>query len=222
VPWDRARKRSVRARMAAGGVPDSVAAAEAAQDEVSIRVRATLAEASARLEARKETRVSLALLRTTFSESALGVIEPSARRFQYIVFKQHNSSLAQMLLGLHVDPVLDTGPVYDLYSAGLGEGPLELLIRLQSVTAARYAGEEMVRGARCRKIAVTVGGIADTLTIWVDRKHVRQIQAVTPTVKPVAVVLAATTTVTVQLWDFGVPVDSMDWDRPGPSALWSK
>ena len=39
-----------------------------------------------------------------------------------------------------------------------GEDPLELLMRLRPVTAARYAGEETVREARCRKIAVTVSG----------------------------------------------------------------
>lgn len=37
-----------------------------------------------------------------------------------------------------------------------GQDPLELLMRLRSVTAARYAGDETVREARCRKIAVTV------------------------------------------------------------------
>jgi hypothetical protein len=89
------------------------------------------------------------------------------------------------------------------------------------VTAARYAGEETVREARCRKIAVTVGGTPAVLTVWVDGEHVRQIQAVTATkVKRIAVTVVATTMVTAQLWDFGVPVDSMDWRRP--SALWSK
>jgi len=229
VTRDRARKKSVRAQMAASGEPYSVAArklggtgtaGEAARDEVITRVEATLAAASARIEVRKETTAGLALLRTAFSESALGIIEPSARRFQYIVFKQRHSALAQLALGLEVGPALDVGPVQNAHSA-LGEGPLELLMRLRTVTAARYAGEETVREARCRKIAVTVGGTPAVLTVWVDGEHVRQIQAVTATkVKRIAVTVAAATVVTAQLWDFGVPVDSMDWPRP--SALWSK
>src|ERR1035441_546017 len=44
------------------------------------------------------------LLRTAFSGIAMGIIEPSARRFQYVVFKQHYSALAQMALGLDVGP----------------------------------------------------------------------------------------------------------------------
>jgi hypothetical protein len=51
--------------------------------------------------------------------------------------------------------------------------------------------------------------------------QVRQIRAVTSKkAKRIAVTVVATTTVTAQLWDFGVPVDSMDFRRP--SALWSK
>ena len=61
---DRARKKSVRAQMAASGEPYSVAARKlgstgaadepAAMDEVITRVEATLAAASARFEVRKE------------------------------------------------------------------------------------------------------------------------------------------------------------------------
>jgi hypothetical protein len=63
VTRDRARKKSVRAQMAASGEPYSVAArklgrtgaaGEAARDEVITRVEATLAAASARIEVRKE------------------------------------------------------------------------------------------------------------------------------------------------------------------------
>ena len=60
---DRARKKSVRAQMAASGAPCSVAARKlgrtgaadeaAARDEVITRVEATLAASSARYEVRK-------------------------------------------------------------------------------------------------------------------------------------------------------------------------
>jgi hypothetical protein len=53
------------------------------------------------------------------------------------------------------------------------------------------------------------------LTVWVDDQHVRQIQAVTSKkAKRIAVTVVATTMVTAQLRDFGVPFDSMDWRRP--------
>jgi hypothetical protein len=253
VTRDRARKKSVRAQMAASGEPYSVAARklggtgaadEAARDEVIARVEATLAAASARIEVRKVVTAGPAIAPArdrhrhgpfrrlagvavrggwdhvvpeqarTLSDSTMGIIEPSARRFQYVVLKQRHSVLAQVALGL------DAGPVPGAHGIP-GEDPLELLMRLRPVTAARYAGEETVREARCRKIAVTAGASPAVLTVWVDGEHVRQIQAVTSTkAKRIAVTVAATTMVTAQLWDFGVPVDSMDWRRP--SALWSK
>ena len=265
VTRDRARKKSVRARMAASGEPYSVAArklgrtgaaGEAARDEVITRVEATLAAAGARIEVRKEITVGPAAaptldrprygpfrrlagaavrggwnhvvpeqvrapLRTASSGSALGVIEPSARRFQFVVFRQWRySALAQVALGVDMALGLDAGPPQSAHSAP-GEDPLELLMRLRPVTTASYAGEETVRGARCRKIAVTADGTPAALTVWVDGEHVRQIRAVTSKKeKRIAVTVVTTTTVTAQLWDFGVPVDSVDFRRP--SALWSK
>ena len=92
------------------------------------------------------------------------------------------------------------------------------MIRLRSVTAARYAGEQTIREARCRKIAATVSGTTAVVTVWVDGDHVRQIQVVTPKTKRRVVTVLATTTLTVQLWDFGVPVDPMDWPPLPPSG----
>jgi hypothetical protein len=49
-------------------------------------------------------------------------------------------------------------------------------------------------------------------TVWVDNEYAWQIQAVTlKTRERVVVIVLATTTVTAQLWDFGVPIDPMDW-----------
>jgi hypothetical protein len=112
----------------------------------------------------------------------------------------------------------DVDPAPDAYGAA-GEDPLELLMRLRSVTAARYAGEETVREARCRKIAVTVSGTTAVLTVWADDEHVRQLQAVTPKKAERGVVtVVATTTVTAQLRDFGVP--SIRWTgRLSPRPL---
>lgn len=230
---DRARKKSVRAQMAASGEPHSVAARklgrtgaadEAARDEVMTRVEATLAVASAQVEVRKEITAgpakdrhrhgpfrrlagaavrgawdhvvpeqARARLRTAFSGIAMGIIEPSVRRFQYFIVAQDQSVPGTLMaLGLDVDPAPNA------YSA-LAEDPLELLMRLRPVTAARYAGEEAVREARCRKFAVTAGGTPAVHGL-ADDEHVRQIQAVTATkAKRIAVTVVATTTVTAQL-----------------------
>lgn len=252
---DRARKKSVRAQMAASGesysvaarkLGSSAAAGEGARGVVIARVEAMLATASARIEVRKVVtagpatapdrdrhgpfrRLAGVAVRggwhavperaRTLSSSVMGVIGPSAGRFEYVVFKQQlgaYSALAQVALGL------DAGHAPGLGTPGIPGGePLELLMRLRPVTAARYAGEETVRGARCRMVAVTAGGTPAVLTAWVDDEHVRQIQAVTSKkARGITATVTATTIVTAQLWDFGVPVDSMDWRRP--SALWSE
>jgi len=57
-------------------------------------------------------------------------------------------------------------------------------------------------------------------TVWVDNEYVWQIQAVTlETRERVVVIVLATTTVTAQLWDFGVPIDPMETGRLSPRAL---
>jgi hypothetical protein len=253
VTRDRARKKSVRAKMAASGEPYSVAARKlgstgaadeaAARDEVITRVDATLAVSSARFEVRKEVAAdpvtapvqdqhrlgpfkrlagravktardhmvpdqARTRLRTAASGMARGIIEPSARRFQHHQVQQDLGALALAMVITRPELGLDRMPNAHV----MGEDPLELLMRLRSVTAARYAGDETVREARCRKIAVTASGTAAGFTVWVDGEHVRQIRAVTlETRERVVVTVLATTTVTAQLWDFDVPADSMNW-----------
>lgn len=244
---DRARKKSVRAQMAASGQPYSVAARRlgstgaaaeaAARDEVITRVEATLAASSARFEVRKEVaadpvtapardrhrhgpvkrlagvavraawdHVLPGQARTAASGTARGIIEPAARQFQHHQLTQDNGVLALAM----VISRPEFGGTPDAHV--ITEDPVELLMRLRPVTAARYAGEETIRGARCRKIAAAVSGTTAVFTVWVDGEHVRQIQAVTPkTTERIVVTVLATTTVTAQLWDFGVPADSVDW-----------
>jgi hypothetical protein len=57
-------------------------------------------------------------------------------------------------------------------------------------------------------ITATVG--ADEFTVWIDGKHVRRFQTVERGSGRYA---RATKTETVELWDFGVPVDELDWSR---------
>ena len=255
---DRARKKSVRAQMAASGEPYSVAARKlgstgaadeaAARDEVIARAEATLAASSARFEVRKEVTADPGTsraedrhrhgpfkrlagsavkaawdhmvperdrtrLRTAGSGMARGIIEPSARRFQHHQVKQDLGAPALAMVITRPELGSDRMPNAHVMT----EDPLELLTCLRSVTAARYAGDETVREARCRKFAATVGGTTAVFTVWVDNEHVRQIQAVTSkTAERITVTVLATTTVTAQLWDFGVPVDSMDWPALPP------
>jgi hypothetical protein len=258
VTRDRARKKSVRAQMAASGEPYSVAARTlgsagapdeaAARHEVITRVATTLATSSARFEVRKVVTAGPATaptqdrhrhgsfkrlagsavktawiymvperdrtrLRTAASSVARGIIEPSAQRFQHHQFQQDSGTLA--LAMVITRPELGGSPNADVMT----EDPLELLTRLRSVTAARYAGDETIGEARCRKFAATVSGTTAAFTVWVDDKHVRQIQAVTVrTTERIVVTVLATTTVTAQLWDFCVPVDSIGWPTLPPRS----
>jgi hypothetical protein len=257
VTRDRARKKSVRAQMAASAEPYSVAARKlggtgaadeaAAREEVITRAEATLAAGSARFEVRKEVtarpvtapaqdrdrpgplqRLAGAAARTAWDRivpeqartrlrtagpgMARGIIEPSARRFRHHQVRQDRGMLALAMFISRPRQGLDSVPDAHVEN----EDPLELLTRLRSVTAARYAGEETVRQARCRKIAVTVSGTTAGYTVWVDNHHVRQIRAVTPATERGVVTMLVTTTVTAQLWDFGVPADSVDWPPLSP------
>jgi hypothetical protein len=233
---------SVAARKLGGtGAADEAAAL----DEVIARAEATLAVSSARFEVRKEVTADPAdqrrhgpfkrlagstvktawdhmvperdrtRLRTAGSGLARGTIEPSARRFQHHQVKQDYGMLAHAMVLTRPELGSDRMPNAHVMT----EDPLELLTRLRYVTAARYAGDETVREARCRKIAATVSGATAVFTVWVDNEHVRQIQAVTSkTTERIVVTVLATTTVTAQLWDFGVPVDSMDWQALPPDT----
>lgn len=251
---DRARKKSVRAQMAASGEPYSVAARKlgrtgaadeaAARDEVITRVEATLAASSARFEVRKQVTADPVTApardrhrhgpfrrlagvavkaawdhavpepaRTAACGTARGIIEPAARRFQHHQLRQDDGVLAHAM----VISRAEFGGTPNAHV--IREDPLELLMRLRSVTAARYAGDETIREARCRKIAVAVSGTTAVFTVWADGEHVRQIQAVTPkTTERAGVTVLATTTVTAQLWDFGVPADPVDWPPLPPPA----
>jgi hypothetical protein len=260
VTRDRARKKSVRAQMAASGEPYSVASRKlgrtgaadeaAARDEVITRLETTLAASSARFEVRKEMTAdpgtspaqdrrrhgplrrladsaaktawdhimpeqARTRLRTAGPGMARGIIEPSARRFQRHQVEWDPGMLALTMFVSRPRQGLDSVPDAHVEK----EDPLELLIRLRSVTAARYAGDETVRDARCRKITVTVSGTTAEWTVWADDEHVRQIRAVTPATERGVVTMLVTTTVTAQLWDFGVPVDSADWPPLPPHAV---
>ena len=88
------------------------------------------------------------------------------------------------------------------------DDPLDTLRRLQGASAARWAGQEQVRWTTCRMATTTTG--QEEFTVWIDDQRVRRFR----TVQRGSGRSARTTrTETVELWDFGVPVDSLDWTR---------
>jgi len=108
--------------------------------------------------------------------------------------------------GLSGEPL---GPRYELRPHKFRrDDPLDALRKLQRATAARWAGSERVRWTTCRVITATVG--ADEFTVWVDRRHVQRFRTVERGSGRHA---RATRTETVELWDFGVPLDELDWSR---------
>jgi hypothetical protein len=162
-----------------------------------------------------------------------GFVEPAADR--YLI---DYGGYAQVLIdgrrfhGLSGQPL---GPRYQQHRQQRRDDPLDLLRQLQAVTNARYAGEETVRGTPCRVVAAAAGPAE--LTVWVDDEHIRRIQTVERAPGPSASASGASgisgtsgisgisgisgtsgtsgtsRTETLELWDFGVPVDSLDWSR---------
>ena len=247
---DRARKKAVRARMAATGEPYSVAARElddppaasaAVVREVIARVSATLAAPSARVENRRDSdfgsrepvprsrpgplgrlarlaagaawkriapEVDVAEVRERLlHQVGVGFVEPAAGRYQV-----DYDGYAQMF----IDGQLFGGPSgFPLRPNNRVKkvppperDPLGLLRLLLGVTQARYSGAQAVRGTPCRAVAVVAGSAE--LTVWIDDEHVRRIESVwrAPGARH-----SGSVTETFELWEFGVPVGSLDWSR---------
>ena len=136
-----------------------------------------------------------------------GFIEPAAGRY-LIDFDGY----AQVLVdgrrfgGLSGEPL---APRYEVRPHRFRrDDPLDALRKLQRATAARWTGEERVRWTTCRVVAATVDD--SEFTVWIDDERIRRFQTVDRGSGRSA---RATRTETVELWDFGVPVDSLDWSR---------
>ena len=102
--------------------------------------------------------------------------------------------------------------------------PLWLLDILSGVTSAAEDGTDDVRGVRCRHLTATIdlsrasaatrdgvavparGRFEDLLAVeaevWIDDKHVRRIAF-----------CSEQRTETLELWDFGIDVEDLDWTR---------
>ena len=140
--------------------------------------------------------------------AGVGFLEPAADRYQvdYGAYTQ-----------MYFDGQLWGGPPGFPLRAGNRDrrkgqvsDPLRLLRVLRAATQARYLGEETLRGTPCRTVAVRAGAAA--CTVWIDDEHVRQIQ---PEYRGRGAGQSgpAKTTETFELWDFGVPADSLDWSH---------
>jgi len=136
-----------------------------------------------------------------------GFIEPAAGRYQ-VDF----GGYAEMLVdgrrygGLSGEPL---GPRYEQRPHRFRrDDPLDALRKLQRATSARLAGTERVRRTTCRVVATTVDD--EEFTVWLDDQRVQRFR----TVQRGSGRSARTTrTETVELWDYGVPVDELDWSR---------
>jgi hypothetical protein len=256
VTRDRARKKAIRARMAASGEPYSVAArglgaappdgdAETLREVIAC-AEATLAAPSARIEWRIDTDIThpgrprrrpgpvarlaaaawkrvapgmdVADLRDAFRhQHGEGFLEPAAGRYQvdYRAYAQLRVD-GRHYAGLSGSPL---GPRFrDDRPHEQHDDPLGLLEMVRAGTDASQAGAEAVHGTVCRKVAVRAGSAE--LTVWIDDDHIRRVRYAEVASGPDAAVVRSWT---LELWDFGVPADSLDWSRlpsfrtpPGP------
>jgi hypothetical protein len=243
VTRDRARKKAIRARMAADGEPYNVAARKLTNPSVPVsageiiaRTDATLAAPSARIEFRvdlartesgpaprrpgpigrlvaRSARAALARFAGEDAASlgeafahpvAAGFIEPAAARYLLDYGHYATMSVDGKRLGGRSGALVQ-GRHPDRHAPEPYSDPLVLLRLPHSATGARPVGDETLRGTPCRMIAVTTPDPAG-LTVWIDDEHIRQ-------VRYEELMEHVSRTTTLELWDFGVPVDSLDWSR---------
>jgi hypothetical protein len=149
----------------------------------------------------------IASLRETFARQvAVGYLEPARDRYL-----MNSGAYAEMRVdGTHFGG-LPGAPLQRRHQSRAGAGgpdePLDLLRLLQAATGARFTGEETLHGTACRLAAVTADSAE--LAVWADDEHIRRIQRV----YSVGEQGRTTKSLTMDLWDFGVPVDELDWSR---------
>jgi hypothetical protein len=251
VTRDRARKKAIRARMAASGEPYSVAARRVATPaspggappvrEVIARAESTLAAPSARIEFRVDTHIvrperqaqrrpgPAGRLARLAARAAWDRIVPGvdATRLRDAFFHQAGEGFAEPAAGRYL---IDYGGYAEMYIDGRHFGgpsgdplqarhrkhrppkqahdPLGLLRLLLGPADAHRADDEMLRGTLCRTIFVRAGEAE--LIVWIDDEHIRRIQAEDRAANGRS---SVSKILTLELWDFGVPVDSLDWSR---------
>jgi hypothetical protein len=155
---------------------------------------------------------------------AAGIIEPAAGRYQ---MTYRGGSTSKVSVDGERFDGFDGAPLADWNkskhdSLQHEDDPLAWLRLLPGATEARYAGGEALRGTPCRK--VILGKIPPDMrvrlllsgdpedpagfTVWTDEEHIRQVQA-----EVIYPDKSGVKTMTLELWDFGVPAGSLDWTR---------
>jgi hypothetical protein len=229
---------SVAARRLAAAEPAGDATAVR---EVVARAKSTLAAPSARLEFRLDTDivrperqgrhrpgpvgklvrlaaraawqriapgVDAASMRDAFMHQAgKGFLEPAADR--YLI---DYGSYAEMAIGGKRFGGASGHPLQARHEwhreRAQRDDPLGLLRLLQDVTVARHVGQAAVRGTPCRMVEVRARSAE--FTVWIDDEHIRRIESEARASDEHASVSRRET---LELWDFGVAVDSLDWSR---------
>lgn len=214
--------------MAARKLSDGAEPNDAAVSMLRDRIDATLAAPSARVQFRFESNIGTrkdirAKLARFVGDTALkrmvpgmggsiagrqgeGFIEPPAGRYQ-IYWGGYATVVTggREFFGRPDEPV-EEHPAPD--SDEGAESLLEPLANMRGAASARFSGEDIVRGTPCRVIAAETD--SREFTVWVDDVHVRQMSSKSATPSLWGTVTAE---VTLELWDFGVATEALDWSR---------
>jgi len=157
-----------------------------------------------RVQPEVELETSMAELRDTFMHTVSeGFIEPASGRYL-----TDFGGYAQMVTDGKYFSGRSGRPLAGRKGEKLASrDPVAVLRQLQDVTDARYSGDETVRGTQCRVAAVSSGPAE--FTVWMGEEYIHRIQSEERASGRSTVVR----TVTIELWDFDVPVGSIDWSR---------
>jgi hypothetical protein len=238
---DRARKQSIRARMAASGEPYSVAARKltgdaepggaAADSVLRDRIDATLAAPDARVQFRVETDLGTrrdlpARLIRFISASVLKRMVPgmemSVGGMLGEGFIELPTGRYQLYWGGYATVVTGGRQFFGRPGELVEEHPtsdseagedslLEPLENMRGAASARFSGEDVVRGTPCQVITAVTS--SREFTVWVDDIYIRRISEKTTRPSLWGTIRAE---VTLELWDFGAATEALDWSRfPG-------
>lgn len=136
-----------------------------------------------------------------------GFVAPASER--YLIDFGHYAEMfvdGQRFSGRSGQPV---GPRYrNRTTPERPNDPLTLLNLMPQATSARHAGDETLRGTMCRMVTVRAGSYE--FTIWIDDEYIRRIESEDRASNADARLSRRRR---LELWDFGIPLDSLDWSR---------